>query len=1008
MKNKIMLFCALLGFFAFFVPHAALADTTVNTFEELKQAFTSASGTDENPVEITVSGEIEVTEPLTLADQANKHIILTGGTLTCDESLNGSMITVYSGNSITLENITLDGDGHSGGYLINLLAGKVTLGKGAVLQNNDNTAVYVSGRGANFTMNDGEIKNNSDTSSSGCGGAIYINGAMDYVPSVTINGGTISGNTAGRDGGAIYAWSSSSLTVTGGEISNNSAGRNGGGICIDKSATNDDAVDAFSDGTIQNNTAELNGDNIWTDRNIEVSGNLSVPSSIYLDDVGDARLVVGAPLTGTIRLDAFEDNRETLLTSGRIVAEMKEGVTVPENLLDHLLIDEQQSLIIDSNGNVRTANPTSGNYPLNFCYEDTDTPIDSQSGAGWTWDKDTLTLHITGDVVINTTKENYIGVNLPANAKIVIDAGKKLEVQTVNNAAINSDGEMSISSNGDGETQGIVSTISGSIGISARNLTINNTTVRMTGKTNDQNAYTDTVGILCIGTLTIKNSDVSCQTDAQNNYTIANGIDAYRTVDIEDTHLELPCSTGIILDSSNSDYQVKLTRTTGFIGIENNDDGYAIEVALDSLDDSADGRVVINERSDLNHFYKYSYVLEGYYTVYYAVLANEDLVPLSYINLERTVENITLNPTSMALEVNDTFILSAQLSPTDVESQKINWTVDDDSIVSIKENDEKSITVTAMGEGTATITAEVNEITATCTVSVSAPESEPPYTGDYNYPVIVKDSDHGTVTIAKEDQWANDGETIIVTVIPDDAYILDTLVITDKAGKKLDVTDNGDGTYSFTMPESAVTITATFAENPDWIEPEPDPEPSTDVTDLFTDLAPDAWYIDAVQYAYDQGLMTGTSATTFEPNTSTTRAMIVAILHRLEGGTTADGGTFTDVADGDWYAEAVNWAASVGIVAGFEDGTFRPNEPITREQMAAILYNYAQWKGYDVSNRADLSRYSDQPSEWANEVMQWAVGEGLISGTSATTLDPQGHATRAQVASILQRFLTKA
>ena len=176
----------------------------------------------------------------------------------------------------------------------------------------------------------------------------------------------------------------------------------------------------------------------------------------------------------------------------------------------------------------------------------------------------------------------------------------------------------------------------------------------------------------------------------------------------------------------------------------------------------------------------------------------------------------------------------------------------------------------------------------------------------------------------------------------------------------------------------------------------------------FTDVNADDWFYDPVVWAYDEGLMTGTSATTFEPNTSTTRAMIVAILYRLEDGPAANGAPFSDVADGDWYADAVNWAASVGIVAGFEDGTFRPNAPITREQMAAILYNYAQWKGYDVSSRADLSRYSDQPSEWAEDVMQWAVAEGLISGTSATTLDPQGHATRAQVASILQRFLTKA
>ena len=184
------------------------------------------------------------------------------------------------------------------------------------------------------------------------------------------------------------------------------------------------------------------------------------------------------------------------------------------------------------------------------------------------------------------------------------------------------------------------------------------------------------------------------------------------------------------------------------------------------------------------------------------------------------------------------------------------------------------------------------------------------------------------------------------------------------------------------------------------------PAETIPVSDIFTDVAPGAWYIDAVQYAYDNGLMTGTSATTFEPNTATTRGMIVSILHRLEDAPVVNYlMTFDDVADGEWYAEAVRWAASENIVAGYSDTAFGPNDPITREQLAAILYNYAEWKGMDVSARADLSRYSDQPSAWADDVMEWAVAEGLISGTSATTLDPQGTATRAQVAAILQRFL---
>ena len=182
---------------------------------------------------------------------------------------------------------------------------------------------------------------------------------------------------------------------------------------------------------------------------------------------------------------------------------------------------------------------------------------------------------------------------------------------------------------------------------------------------------------------------------------------------------------------------------------------------------------------------------------------------------------------------------------------------------------------------------------------------------------------------------------------------------------------------------------------------------TVDVSDIFIDIAPDAWYKDAVQYAYAGGLMTGVSDTEFAPEATTTRAMIVSILARLEGVTTAEAAGFADVDDNDWYATAVNWAANVGVVNGYEDNTFQPNTAITREQLAAILMNYAACIGEDVSNRADLTGYTDQPSTWAEETMQWAVAEGLISGVTADTLQPQGAATRAQVAAILQRFLSE-
>ena len=278
---------------------------------------------------------------------------------------------------------------------------------------------------------------------------------------------------------------------------------------------------------------------------------------------------------------------------------------------------------------------------------------------------------------------------------------------------------------------------------------------------------------------------------------------------------------------------------------------------------------------------------------------------------------------------------------------------------------------------------------------------QPPYTGKYSYAINVANMDNGSVSV---DKYATEGEKVTLTVSPDKAYKLDELTVTAN-GKDVELTDNGDGTYTFTMPGSKVQISATFVEDENYEEPTPE-EPSSDMP--FGDVNTGDWFYDVVKYAYDNGLMTGTSATTFEPNTTTTRGMIVAILNRLEGNPTAADAGFADVNSGDWYADAVNWAASVGIVNGYSDTQFGPNDPITREQMAAILYNYAEYKGYDVSARADISSYDDAAnvSDWAIESVQWANAMGLVNGMTDTTLDPQGNATRAQIAAILSRYLT--
>lgn len=183
-----------------------------------------------------------------------------------------------------------------------------------------------------------------------------------------------------------------------------------------------------------------------------------------------------------------------------------------------------------------------------------------------------------------------------------------------------------------------------------------------------------------------------------------------------------------------------------------------------------------------------------------------------------------------------------------------------------------------------------------------------------------------------------------------------------------------------------------------------------DVSKKFVDITPDAWYVSAVQYAVEHNIFSGVSPTEFAPNTPMTRAMLVTVLWRMDGRPTESmANPFMDVPSGQWYADAVQWAASNGIVYGVSNDKFDPNGNITREQMAAILYRYAEKKGHDVSKADDLNAFPDgkDASDYAKEALAWAYGEKLITGVKTGNtdyLDPRGGATRAQVASILMRY----
>ena len=267
--------------------------------------------------------------------------------------------------------------------------------------------------------------------------------------------------------------------------------------------------------------------------------------------------------------------------------------------------------------------------------------------------------------------------------------------------------------------------------------------------------------------------------------------------------------------------------------------------------------------------------------------------------------------------------------------------------------------------------------------------------GSTRYTVSVEDTDNGSVKVSPT--RASKGSTVTVTVKPDEGYELDKLTVTDKNGDSVKLTDKGDGKYTFQMPASKVTVEAVFTA----VEPEPEGLP-------FTDVTSGDWFYDAVAYVYDKGMMEGTTDTTFAPTMNLTRSMIAQVLYNLEERPEAPGAAgFPDVAAGAWYADAVNWAAARGIVKGYDTGAFGPEDSVTREQLAAILYRYAQAKGYDTTQGGMAVReFSDSAgiSDWAQEAMAWAVNAQVLSGKGNGVLDPQGTATRAEVAQMLMNF----
>ena len=327
---------------------------------------------------------------------------------------------------------------------------------------------------------------------------------------------------------------------------------------------------------------------------------------------------------------------------------------------------------------------------------------------------------------------------------------------------------------------------------------------------------------------------------------------------------------------------------------------------------------------------------------------------------------------------------------TVVKNDKLDLTFN--TTKSVKVKNDTGVAITVKFNGTNKDVAK----DATETFSYTKPSSSSSggsSSGKTTYKVTTSAVNNGGVNASPSN--AEKGATITITLSPDKGYKLDKLTVTDGSGKSVSTVKKSDTVYTFTMPASAVKVGVSYVKATE-----------TPSGTKFNDVSANDWFASAVDYVTGKGMMNGTADNTFSPKAHTTRGMVVTVLYRLENQPSTSAASFTDVASGAYYANAVAWANANGIVSGYGSGKFGPNDKVTREQLAAILYRYAQYKKYDVSGAKSLDGYTDAQSvsSYAVPALQWANAAGIVTGKSGSKLDPKGNATRAEVAAMLMRF----
>ena len=862
---------------------------------------------------------------------ARGTITIDSGTVTVTgESASAASYGICAGGAVTINDGSVTAtSGEAGGNSIGIYtSGSVTIEDGTVIATGESAAAASYGIDAVGTVT---IENGTVNATSGKAGGNSV--GIYTLNSVTINGGDVTataGDAVGSSYGINTANISTSIIVNGGTVTATS-GEAYGDSCAIFAESQTSASAASSSVTINGGTVTARAGNAvgrgWYSCGIKIEGFLTITDGTVIAVAGDA---IGAGTKASCGIFSFKN---VAISDGDVTGiggtgEYSWGIACND------ILTIKGGTVVGKGGPLAGAN--------------------IQYSAG---------INGMGKVEISGGTVTGTGGDTEAGDSFGICTGDT----TSYNVVTVSIKDATVTATGGTAASGNSSGISATNTIADVKVTIEDATVTTTGGTaGTGNSY----GIRAETTDTDKSAEVTINGNSvvRANMTGEEGVDGE------------PISGETIKQENSIVFENGEGTVYGTVTLQENltvDTGETLDIPQGATLNIPEGTTLTNRGTMTNNG---TIDNQGTLTIEPGGNLAGDVTGNQAIY---KVTGVTLNRSNLSLTAGGTAWLRAAVQPDNAANQSVTWASSDPSVATVDQNG----VVTAVAPGTATITVTTVDggFTAICTVTVR-PDIPP---ANPNYRITLEATQGGTVTA--DPTAAKAGATVTLTPVPDRGYQVGSVAVTDRFGEAVAVTENADGTYTFTMPNGQVTVTVTFAEAPL----------------PFPDVAEGDWFYDAVRYAYENSLMDGVGDNLFAPTSQTTRAQLVTILYRLAGEPEVSGTSgFTDVEADTWYTDAVVWAAENGIVNGVSETEFAPGKDITREQLATILFRYAEAKGYDVSARADLSAYpdADQIQSYAAESVAWAVAEGLIQGFEDNTLRPAGNATRAQIATILMRF----